>query len=523
MKKYVLTIILTLSIAIAHINSACAAIVIDAGAFGAKVNEVIGFIQEINDEVNKGISTVKKIKTEGVNKLSLLDSFKEKILNFDLKSVVGSKISKIDKIKGTKEKETQVLEGEKIITIEANKGLNSAQQEIVRDNLEELNKKEDDASRRRKTILEDSYKAYNIALEKLNSKNEILEKELEIVDQAKAYKNMLEQAKEQEKRIEETRKKKNEAKNKDEKLKLETELKNLENTKENIEKQASVLKSYIDDLSRRLEDDKNKYEIEKKSLYESIINSPEYVAVELELEAINRQKEIQEVVLDNLEEEGNIIGTADDPTVVKFEERQKALSNSEDAQPVPDPVEEGNTKGSSSKYQIKQEDYEKFVKTYFFDEKEIQNTIKGLDGEKAAAEIKKSQDDVKRNRKYLLTKTMTHLMQLTSSVRREIPDNTQRAKEVYDNVVSTDDLLTTIGYHSELRIEQARALLLYARIQAAKLQYLSAKEVHGAKLEKKGHKKGGPVNLEDYKVGDDTIEEIKRDLDSRRVDIHEGL
>ena len=208
-------------------------------------------------------------------------------------------------------------------------------------------------------------------------------------------------------------------------------------------------------------DAKNKYEEAKRNI-----------------EDLEKSIETTKATIKLLEEEGAKIGTNEDQ---KWMDNQRRIEETEslgdDVGLLTAPednaekyVDWGKME-DLEKFSIDETTYKNFIKAYFLDPEEIANASASQQHNQSLG------DKVLRQRKYLIINTMTHLLQVTASVRREIPVREAYAKSTYDKTIEGEDELNAIVQYSNTRIEQSRALLLYAKLQAAKLQYQAARQI----------------------------------------------
>jgi hypothetical protein len=83
-----------------------------------------------------------------------------------------------------------------------------------------------------------------------------------------------------------------------------------------------------------------------------------------------------------------------------------------------------------------------------------------------------------------MVNTAIHLLQVVTSTRREIPLQAHNL-EAYANQTSYGkDELEAMSAYAATRIENAKALLLYAKVLSAKLQYIAARDLLNETLAK---------------------------------------
>lgn len=121
-------------------------------------------------------------------------------------------------------------------------------------------------------------------------------------------------------------------------------------------------------------------------------------------------------------------------------------------------------------FKVKEEDYKYFLKDYFYNP----DAIGDSDDNKFVAH-QGARDNVERNRKQLIVNSAAHLMQVTAVLRAETTQRRRIVEEYIKTTVKGEGETQSISSYSATKVEYIRALLLYAKMQTAKLQYLSAK------------------------------------------------
>lgn len=144
------------------------------------------------------------------------------------------------------------------------------------------------------------------------------------------------------------------------------------------------------------------------------------------------------------------------------------------------------------KYMMSEETYKQFVNQYFYDTDKLDNS-----GSKDINAHQSRMDRIMRQRRYLIVNSAAHLMQVAASIRRELPSYYERNKEMYSTIGQDEGELAAVNVYSSTRIESARALLLYAKLLCAKLQYESARDLLKADVEKTIE----GVNLMEFDLG----------------------
>jgi len=132
--------------------------------------------------------------------------------------------------------------------------------------------------------------------------------------------------------------------------------------------------------------------------------------------------------------------------------------------------------GSAEFYAISQNNYETFIKRYFYDPNNLSAT--------ATVNVQSNLDRIYRERRYLYINTAAHLLQVATSARRQIPVHTAAIDAFSNATTSEQDELNAIGAYATTRVESAKALLLYAKLLSAKLQYLAARDLLQAQASK---------------------------------------
>ena len=273
----------------------------------------------------------------------------------------------------------------------------------------------------------------------------------------------------------------------------------LENKELYVEQKIDIVNKTIDDTSSLLSEtnqkkQQKKIEVErKKQEYEQAIGTPdeakaydEYMTAQMEYERLETaSSELNDVLndykgqLSEWEAEKSKIGTMDDPEYVRYQERLEALkSNDTDVESSDGETafigtvdaevgDEWDKEETIEKYELKEEDYNDFMKYYFYNPKELGNNT----------EYQTKIDAVTRNRRYLLINSAVHLLQVSATLRREIPVRSEAIDAMFQNTPQAPGELEAISSYSATRIESMKALLMYAKLQAARLQYMAAREL----------------------------------------------
>ena len=152
----------------------------------------------------------------------------------------------------------------------------------------------------------------------------------------------------------------------------------------------------------------------------------------------------------------------------------------------------------------------KFIERYFYDPEELDSAS----GDEGRIMHQTKIDAVARERKYLLTNTAAHLLQVTATLRREIPVRTEVIDEMFKNTPKATGELEAISSYSATRIENMKALLMYAKLQSARLQYMAARELlnlNGVKTPNGTYK---DFDLEKYILTKEYVDKIVKEADT---------
>ncbi len=196
-----------------------------------------------------------------------------------------------------------------------------------------------------------------------------------------------------------------------------------------------------------------------------------------------------------LQAELSIIGTPSDPKWQNMNKRVEVLENeAEDTGIIIDTSigDEGKKDWAklenADDFNIDSEKYTKFIEAYFYEPSADAYTDlhQGKALQNKQQEFEAKQDKILRQRKYLVINTAAHLLQVSATIRREKPMRESVIKDWFEKTKEEDSEITATTAYSNTRIESSRALLLYARLLAAKMQYNAAKEINGLPLEKYG-------------------------------------
>ncbi|MBE6463240.1 MAG: hypothetical protein E7005_05755 [Alphaproteobacteria bacterium] len=292
---------------------------------------------------------------------------------------------------------------------------------------------------------------------------------------------------------------------KDNKTELETDLKKTKTEIKIAEQNLKIQKTQYETIKANSDDveeiskARDKYDEAQSKLDELVLRQKELEANITELE---KSSEL-------LDKEASIIGTSADPEYKAYEDRIKALDASKDEEVNigAGDVNDLNWDDENliENFTIKEDEYKKFIKKYFYSEFNITGDVDKL-------AYQTEMDKVTRNRKHLVVNSAIHLLQVTATIRRELPERTNLIKEMYDGVRSTDSEFQAIGYYSGTKVENMRALLLYAKLQSAKLQYIAAKDLLTVEPRRRGNvdeEEYEGFDLGKYKLTDSYVKAIE--------------
>ncbi|MBR5154634.1 MAG: hypothetical protein IKW58_02805 [Alphaproteobacteria bacterium] len=242
----------------------------------------------------------------------------------------------------------------------------------------------------------------------------------------------------------------------------------------------------------------------------------EMQSVITELETLKEKTDVEKKYI---QEALSRVGTDADPEYRHIKERIAALEATEEKDVeigAKETNDEWDTEGVVAAYTVNAGDYKDFINKYFINDKNItQGTISS----------QTEMDRVMRDRRHLLINSAIHLLQVASTVRRDIPTKTEKIKELYDNVPSAENELKAISYFSASKLDNIRALHLYAKILTTKLQYMAAKDL--LVMEPRRRISADNVDAEyfdlrKYKLTDSYIQAIEEES-NKGIDLHQGV
>lgn len=157
----------------------------------------------------------------------------------------------------------------------------------------------------------------------------------------------------------------------------------------------------------------------------------------------------------------------------------------------------------AAKFTPNEADYEKFMERYFYDPDNLNSKDKQY-------EFQSNVDRILRERRYLFINTAVHLMQVATTIRREIPVRTTSINKMANDTSTEANEIAAMSAYSATRVENIKVLLLYAQLLSAKLQYLAARDLLQADLKKEYADRHNfdEFDLGRYILDSDYIEEL---------------
>lgn len=171
----------------------------------------------------------------------------------------------------------------------------------------------------------------------------------------------------------------------------------------------------------------------------------------------------------------------------------------------------------AAKLSPSEKDYEDFMERYFYDPDNLKSKDKQY-------EFQSNMDRILRERRYLFINTAVHLMQVATTIRREIPIRTVTINKMANDTSTEDSEIAAMSAYSATRVENIKALLLYAQLLSAKLQYLAARDLLQADLKKEYADRHNfkDFDLSRYILDSDYIQELLDEantaIDTRKID-----
>ena len=266
---------------------------------------------------------------------------------------------------------------------------------------------------------------------------------------------------------------------------------------------------------------------EAQALDEFATAKSEYDKVVADIEELDSAIKRQDKILVELENEAAKAGTEADEKWADMNERAKIILNEQEDNQINVETENDDNQDwakieNFNDFSIANEAYKEFIKMYFYEQNDqaYTNLLEGKALRTARQEHQAKGDKLERQRKYLVINTAAHLLQVSATVRRELPMRESKAKDWFDKTKTASSELEAIATYSNSRIENARALTLYARLLAAKLQYLAAREINSLSPKKQGKVSDndfGKFDLEKYILTKEYIDELVKNSNKTGV------
>lgn len=258
---------------------------------------------------------------------------------------------------------------------------------------------------------------------------------------------------------------------------------------------------------------------QKKSYYESVKGNiaeepkafDEYMKAEMEYEELDAVCNELDELLSTLEEQKKVleeekakVGTSDDPDYVLFEKRLEEMDSEIEEADGEGGKEEIVSKSGGSDVEWDDEDivedfsptekdYTDFLERYFYNPEDLSSA-----GADARVSHQTKIDAVTRERRFLLVNSAAHLLQVSATLRREIPVRSEIIDKMFQNTPQATGELEAISSYSATRIESMKALLMYAKLQSARLQYMAAKKLLSVDAIKVPNGSYADFNLDKY-------------------------
>lgn len=291
-------------------------------------------------------------------------------------------------------------------------------------------------------------------------------------------------------------------------------------TRKEKESERNKVKSKMESAEQKYEEVKFVPGESEKAYDEYITLKMEYDALETACEELAALEDELLAQLSILESEKAKVGTDADPQYVTYQNRIDELKkeDEEDESSFVDKTEgneelEWSMKNQDDivdRFSPTEQDYTDFIGRYFYDPEEL--GVSG--GDQGRLEHQTKIDAVARDRKYLLVNAAAHMLQVTASLRREVPVRTYMADELFANTPKSANELEAISSYSATRIENMRALLMYAKLQSARLQYMAARALLNAEGVKTPDGTYNEFNLEKYILTKEYVDEIVNEAEA---------
>lgn len=218
------------------------------------------------------------------------------------------------------------------------------------------------------------------------------------------------------------------------------------------------------------------------------------------------------------------VGTDKDSGYVQKKERIEALdeaAKNEKEGFIAAAEHSGGDKEWDSEEATKDIDFDtvtkEFVERYFYDPENLK--------ESETVNYQSNLNRIYRERRYLFVNTAAHLLQVATTIRREIPKRSM-AIDGYANETSAGSNETTaMASYAATRVETIKALVLYAQLLSIKLQYLAVRDLLKADSKKEyidkstgQFKNFGEFDLEKYIVDEDFVNALLDDANTSLLD-----
>lgn len=301
--------------------------------------------------------------------------------------------------------------------------------------------------------------------------------------------------------------------------------------KEDAKNNLNELNTLLQQAERRLaskKDECNRLENKFKSSEEEKTGSGEEFMLELaecksevqtledNIEDTKAQISQTESVLSKAETNLKIFEEEKDAVQVANKERIEKLNADEDSKMIgvkdnsSQGAKEWDSENAMESYELGEEEYSTFMKNYFYDPASL--------ADKGGAVYENNVNKVIRNRKFLFVNTATHLLQVSATTRRELPLRIESSDKMFEETIKSEGgELGNIAAYSNVRLENAKTLFLYAKLLSAQIQYLAAKDLLKSELKKEitdenenGKEKSfSGFNLEKYILTDEYVKKMQ--------------
>ncbi len=236
-------------------------------------------------------------------------------------------------------------------------------------------------------------------------------------------------------------------------------------------------------------------------------------------EELKAQKENIQETIENINETLDKFEKEEDEIQKANAQRIELLNNdSEEKNPVTEDnnkEKEWDSDNALESYQLNDAEYTTFMNNYFYDPHNLNSSQDNQDNKGLAYENYINR--IMRNRRYLFINTAVHLLQVTTTTRRELPTSEETADTMFEQTAKSEGELEALIAYSNARLENAKALLLYAKLLSSKIQYLAARDLLNAELKKEIYDEDGNqksyegFNLEKYILTEEYVENMHKE------------